>query len=265
MTDQAEKDRARACPRCGDAAPGRFCAGCGALRQDSPCTCCGQPLAAGARFCNNCGEAVTAASAPVAGRPRAEAGIRKLVAGAAVIALVAFVAGQAVGRRSPSPTSAIVEQAGSARSTPRPTASDISNLSPEERASRLFNRVRRYTDQGKMDSVRFFAPMAIQAYQMIGAPTAQTRYGIGDIAAAVGEAPLARLEADSILAAQPKHLLGLVLAIRAATIAGDSVAAASFQRRLVAAAPSERARGLAEYTEHGRDIDEALRKAGASP
>ena len=138
-------------------------------------------------------------------------------------------------------------------------------MSPEERASRLFNRVRRYSEQGKTDSVRFFAPMAIQAYQMIGPLTAHTRYGIGDIAAAVGEVPLAQLEADSILAAQPKHLLGLVLAIRAATIAGDSVAAASFRRRLVAAAPSERARGLKEYAEHGRDIDEALEKAGGSP
>lgn len=265
MTHQAEKEPAGACPRCGEAATGRFCAGCGALQQDVPCTSCGQALAAGARFCNNCGAAVVAVSVPVTARRYSEAGIATLVAGAAVLALIAFVAGQTVGRRSSSPTGAIAEQAGSAPSTARPTASDISNMSPAERASRLFNRVRRYSEQGKMDSARFFAPMAIQAYQMIGPLTAQTRYGIGDIAASVGEVAMARLEADSILAAQPKHLLGLTLAIRAATLAGDSAAAASFQRRLVAAAPSERARGLEEYTEHGRDIDEALEKAGRSP
>jgi len=48
-------------------------------------------------------------------------------------------------------------------------------------------------------------------------------------------------------------------------MAGDAAGAARFQRRLVAAAPTERANGAKEYTEHGRDIDEALKKAGAAP
>jgi hypothetical protein len=123
-----------------------------------------------------------------------------------------------------------------------------------------------YSEQGKLDSARFFAPMAIQAYQMIGPLDVHARYDIGHISAVVGEGAMARLEADSILAAQPKHLLGLVLAIRAADMAGDKAAVTQFRRRLVAAAPTERARlDVKEYTEHARDIDDALKKAGAAP
>jgi len=184
-----------------------------------------------------------------------------MVSAAAVLVLIAFVAGQVAGRRSSAAPDATIEQAG----TTRPATTDISAMSPEERASRLFNRVMAYSEQGKMDSARFFAPMAIQAYLMMGPLTPHARYDIGDISAAVGEAAMARSEADSILIAQPNHLLGLALAIRAATMAGDSTAAASFRRRLVAAAPAERTRDLKEYKEHARDIDEALEAAGRAP
>ena len=40
-------------------------------------------------------------------------------------------------------------------------APDISGLSPQERADRLYNRVMLLASQGKVDSVQFFAPMAL--------------------------------------------------------------------------------------------------------
>ena len=98
---------------------------------------------------------------------------------------------------------------------------------------------------------------------MIGPLDAHARYDIGSISAAVGDVGLARAEADTILKAQPKHLLGLVLAIRAAELSKDPAAAARFRQRLAAAAPAERATGLKEYGEHSRDIDDALKKVGA--
>jgi len=189
----------------------------------------------------------------------------KLVAGAALLALIALVAGATLGRRFSASDGDEGQRAGGTVSARAPAAPDISNMSPEERASHLFNRVMTYSEQGKIDSARFFAPMAIQAYQMIGPPDLHARYDIGAISAAVGEAAMARVEADSILAVQPKNLLGLVLAIRAATMAGDTAAAVRFQQRLIAASPSERAKDTKEYAEHAHDIDEALRKAGASP
>ena len=145
------------CPRCGDAATGRFCAGCGAPQRDVPCTSCGRTLVAGARYCNDCGSAASAASGATADRRNSAASLVKIVSVAAVLTFVAFVAGQIIGRRSVPPTDAGVARAGS----PRLAMTDISNMSPEERASRLFKRVMRYSEQRKMDSARFFAPMAI--------------------------------------------------------------------------------------------------------
>ena len=263
MTEPAARLDEIRCPRCGEPATGRFCSDCGAPVREVPCETCRQPLPAGARFCNNCGAPV---GARAAGQPPSAGGLTpKLVGVVALLALTAFVSGALISRRSGTPDAGIGPQSATTPLGGAPSAPDISNMSPEERASRLFNRVMAYSEQGKMDSARFFAPMAIQAYQMIGPLDPHARYDIGAISATVGEVALARLEADSILAVQPKNLLGLVLAIRTATMAGDAAGAAGFQRRLVAAAPTERANGAKEYTEHGRDIEEALKKAGAAP
>jgi len=256
------------CPRCGEAGTGRFCACCGAPLHGVSCESCNAALVPGARFCNNCGTPVGGSSDSAVTRVAAEPGLTKQIAIAAVIALVAFVGGEMVGRRSATPDFGAPQQAdgGAPLAAPAgmPTAPDISSMSPEERASRLFNRVMTYSEQGKMDSARFFAPMAIQAYQMIGPLDAHARYDIGTIAAAAGDAPMARAEADTILTTQPTHLLGLVLAARVADQTGDGACAAKFRRRLAAAVTAERAKGLKEYTEHARDIDDALSKVGAS-
>jgi hypothetical protein len=184
----------------------------------------------------------------------------KFVVATALLMLVAYVAGQALGRRNDTGDSNVQQASAAPPPAGATRAPDISNMSPEERATRLFDRVMAYSEQGKIDSARFFAPMAIQAYQMIGPLDAHARYDIGTISAAVGETAIARQEADSILKDQPNNLLGLALAIRTATMAGDSKAAAQFRQRLIAAAPAERAKNLKEYTEHSGDIDRALGK-----
>lgn len=262
MPDQASTtsnhQSATRCPRCGESTVGRYCSGCGAPLRDVRCTHCGTALAPGARFCNDCG-APTGAASP-SGEKRAEAGLVRLVAIGAIVVLVAFVAGEALGRRSGVPDVGAADPAPTAMPAGAPAAPDISSMSPEERASRLFNRVMSYSEQGKLDSARFFAPMAIQAYAMLGTLDAHTRYDIGEIYAAIGDAVAARAEADTILTAQPNHLLGLVLATRAAELAGDNASATRFRRRLAAAAPTERAKDVKEYTEHARDIDAALKK-----
>jgi len=262
MAEQSLAETETRCARCGDMGTGRFCAGCGAPLRDVACAACNQPLQAGARFCNNCG---TAAGGGSAKSGVSDGALAKMVGGAAILMLIAFVGGQMYGRRSGGASGAATEQAGIPLSAATQTAPDISNMSPDERANRLFNRVMAYSEQGKLDSAKFFAPMAIQAYQMIGPLDAHARYDIGEISAAVGETAMARLEADSILATQPKHLLGLVLGIRAAEMGSDTKRVAQLQQRLVSAAPTERAKNVKEYVEHGREIDNALKKAGASP
>ncbi|MEO7085659.1 MAG: hypothetical protein ABI442_15045 [Gemmatimonadaceae bacterium] len=199
--------------------------------------------------------------------PRASGGrenIALMIAGAAVFTLVGFSIGQFLAKRSGG--AAATEQVATTPLGPATgSAPDISQMSPQERASRLFNRVMSLSEQGKMDSARFFAPMAIQSYEMLGPVDAHVRYDIGEISVATGDVTRAKAEADTILAAKPKHLLGLVLAIRAAELTKDQASAEKFRRRLVSAEKAERATGLKEYDEHSRDIDEALKKAGASP
>lgn len=250
------------CPRCGELARGRFCAGCGAAVGGVHCPTCGHAVPAGAHFCPDCGSAL-GAGAVHAAEQRTSDRLPRLIGGAALLALVAFVAGLASGRRSNDAVAADAPLAGAPANAGIVSAPDISAMSPDERASRLFNRVMSYSEQGKADSARFFAPMAIQAYEMLGPVNAHVRYDIGTISAAVGDVARARAEADTILGARPNHLLGLVLAIRAADLAGDAAAATRFRRQLVAAAPAERPTQK-EYAEHARDIDEALAKAGAS-
>ena len=257
------------CPRCGETTSGRYCAGCGAASHDVACPACGTAAPAGARFCPECGATIGAGASARHNATVPSARLPLVVGGAALLTLVAFVAGVATGRRSGIASVAFDQPAlaPSADATPAGlggggivAAPDISNMSPEERASRLFNRVMLYSEQGKLDSARFFAPMAIQAYEMIGPVDAHAQYDIGTISAAAGDLVRARAEADTILTARPNHLLGLVLAIRAADMAKDAGAASAFRKRLVAAAPTERS-ALKEYSEHARDIDDALAKS----
>jgi len=252
------------CPQCGTASSGRFCASCGASLASAICAACREQLEANARFCPACGQARGGGQREnaVAGRVAWE----WLVPGIALMALVAFLIGQRLGRtESPVASVATPNTDGDAPGLAMPgavrgaRAPDISKMSPEERATRLFDRVMRYGEEGKQDSARIFAPMAIQAYEMIGPLDAHSRYDIGMIAVVSGDSETARAQADSILRKQPTHLLGLVLAMKAAGLRRDTLGRAQFGKRLAAAAPSERSKNLKEYADHGADIDAALR------
>jgi hypothetical protein len=140
-------------------------------------------------------------------------------------------------------------------------APDISTMSAEEQATRLHDRVMGLAERGRSDSVQFFAPMAIGAYQRLDSLTLDHRYDLGSIALVSGDQGLARAQADTILARSPNHLLGLILGISAARSAGDTPRAQALERRLVGVAPTERAKQLSEYRMHSREIDAAVRAA----
>jgi hypothetical protein len=192
------------------------------------------------------------------------------IAGIALVCLIALLAGQRF--RSTPPVNAAEAQAqaqgapqGESDAGPAPDAAapgvrapDISSMSPRERADRLFDRIMRLDTEGKKDSVQFFAPMAISAYQMIPNPDADARFDMGRIAQVAGAFPAAKSEADSILAKQPTHLLGLVLAMQAARSSGDTAGANAYRAKLRAAQKSELAKKLPEYDRHIADIKDAL-------
>jgi hypothetical protein len=190
-----------------------------------------------------------------AGVPRATpSALPWAVAAIALVALISLVAGQYFARRS-GPAAASAAQV---------RAPDISAMSPQERADRLFDRVMTYSSTGKADSALFFAPMALGALEAISPRTNHHRYDMGLVGLVTGDGPLAAAQADTILRDNPTHLLGLALAARVADTRGDSAARTSFERRLISAEAAELRRGLREYADHADDIRMALASARAA-
>ena len=196
------------------------------------------------------------------------------VAAIALLALVALIAGQhfARSRTTAAQPTAVAEQDGASaspadgvppsdRSPAR--APDISNLTPEEQAARLFNRVMTLFEQSDTARVQFLAPMAVEAYQRLPKLTLDQRYHLGRIGAVTGVQQLASAEADTILKQRPTHLLGLVLAAQGARMRGDEATARGYDRRLLAALDSEEKAALPEYAQHANDITRAVESARA--
>src|SRR6266853_2109187 len=166
------------------------------------CHACGAALAPTARFCHKCGAPVAAAQA--AGW---RAGLPWGVAGAALGALLAVIALRVGG----------FSRGGEEASPPasRLAPPDISQMSPEERATRLYNRVMSFHAAGKIDSAEFFLPMALQAYAMLPTLDIDARYHVGVLELAGGNAAAALAQADSIRRLAPTHLFGFMLRARA--------------------------------------------------
>ena len=219
-----------------------------------------------------------------------------VVTAIAVVALIALIVGQRFGRPAAGDGAQIALAPGSVEgggAGGAPTAGgqaggpmagipaqcrsggpppSLTGMSQREQADRLFDRVMRldaerdadsaaFADARKEECIQIFGQMAIQAYSMLPDRDADVRYDMGRIAVVAGAPQLARMEADSILARQPTHLLGLVLAAQAARGTGDTARARDFERRLLAAAPAERRRNLPEYERHGAEIEAALAAA----
>jgi predicted nucleic acid-binding Zn ribbon protein len=242
------------CPACGASSPGKFCHACGAPLGTALCIKCGASLPPHSKFCSECGA------------PAAASGLRPadrtawIVAGLSLVALLVVVVVMVA--RTGAPTQA---DAGAAL----PAATDLTQLSPREQADRLFDRVMRESEAGQSDSVRLFAPMAIQATEMLGsALDADARLHHGQIYLAVGQTAAARAQADTILSSSPTHLYGLVLRIRVADADSDAAATRRALRAFAAAYASERAKNLPEYAQHDQLLvqtkDLADRTAGGA-
>ncbi|HZF67785.1 MAG TPA: hypothetical protein VEZ47_07100, partial [Gemmatirosa sp.] len=137
-------------------------------------------------------------------------------------------------------------------------APDLSQMTPRDIADRLFDRTMSLVAAGKADSASFFAQMALQNYARMDLDL-DLRYDMGRVAEVSGNAEIARAQADTILKEAPTHLLGLVLAAKAAALQGRMDDYRQYQQRLVAAAPAERAKPREEYERHANDIDAALK------
>src|SRR5919107_4282954 len=224
------------CPACGAPASGRFCSSCGTALAGAECATCSAALTPGAHFCHRCG---TPAGAPSAAPSRGFASaLPWAVAALALVSLTALVVGQRFGARGNpgSPTADVLDGANMQGATPigplatdaagastgaPPRAPDISQLTPEQRAERLYDRIMTEHEAGRTDAVRSFLPMAVAAYQMLDSLNLDQRYDLGRLGEVGGDTALARAQADTILQKRPTHLLGLILAARIARLEKD--------------------------------------------
>ena len=253
------------CPSCGAAAAGRFCTQCGAVVREANCNACGVALTPGSKFCHECGTPVAPQSRMeqrIAANQRRIPATRSsnlpwILVGLAFITFSVIYAAKRAGETPP--------QAMPAAAPRGAGAVDISSMTPQERAARLFDRIMRLSEEGKRDSVELFASMAIPVYESLGPLDLDARYDLGRIAQVSGQLDIARAQADSILAQSPDHLLGLILAAAVAEARGNRAERATFERRLLAAEASQLANPLDEYTRHRVDIDAAIAAARRKP
>ena len=231
----------------------------------SGCAGCGDPLEPGAKFCHNCGRPVGGGRSETVdqARPGGPSRLPWMAAGIAIVALVAYLGGGAYGSRNSSGSSApqtALDGFGIPGSAPGAISRgpDISQLTPQESADRLYNRVMLLAGQGKTDSVLFFAPMAISAYEMMSPLNADQRYDIGHIAEVAGVLPMAKAQADTILAGNPTHLLGLILGARVASLEKNETSRRAFDARILSVYDAEMAKRLPEYDRHADEIAQAV-------
>ena len=215
------------------------------------CHACGAPLSPGARYCAKCGAKIEAARA---GDWRV--GLPWAVAGAAVGALIVVLALRVGGRPDAAAPAngpaALSEDAGPGPAPRRPP--DISQMSPTERATRLYNRVMSLHAAGKPDSAAFFLPMALQAYAMLPELDADARYHLGVLNLTAGQAAAALAQADSIERSDSAHLFAFMLRARAFELQGNVAGARRAYGDFLRHEAAERARQRPEYADHAENL-----------
>ena len=252
------------CPSCGALTSGRYCSSCGSALPGATCATCATPLTLGARFCHRCVTPAGVSSVPA----RDLAGVLPwAVAAIALVALIALVVGQRFGARQAAIAPANGEGTASANMPSsgakglQPRAPDISQMTPEQQAERLYDRIMRENEAGQIENVRVFMPMAVAAYERLSPLNFDQRYDLGRIGEAGGDTALMRAQADTILRQRPTHLLGLILAARIARLERNEGRARDLDTKLIMAEQTERSAALREYLLHKPDIDAALAAA----
>jgi len=239
------------CPACGIQTKGRYCNNCGSAVAGVDCPSCSVSLPPGARFCHICG-------VPISRRSTRRARVPWLIAGVSVVLTVIVAVVRFAGPLQAPPARGATPQ------STRSVAPDISNMSPRERADRLFNRIVAAAERNDFNEVAFFTPMASQAYQLLGQLDSDARYHLGLIYALSSRPAAALAHADTLKQGQPGHLLATVIQNEVAKVTGDEPGRVATYQTFLSNYASEIASGKREYSEHRRTLDLFLEEARAA-
>ncbi len=241
------------CPKCGGEASGKFCGECGASLAPPTCPSCKTDLPAGVRFCHLCGTPLGAGAGAGAGAGTAHPRVARstLPAWIAVGAIgtlgIGYIALQVFGSKPPGQ-----------QPSPPTLAPDLSQLTPRERADRLFDRIVRAAEAGDTAQVGQFQPMALAAYSMLPRQDSDSRYHVGLIHSLTGAFASARAQLDSIRATNPDHLLGVMLDFAIAQLTDNVAEQRQAYRDFLDAYDAEIALQKPEYAAHDPAIEAFL-------
>jgi tetratricopeptide (TPR) repeat protein len=141
--------------------------------------------------------------------------------------------------------------AGAATGTPP----DISNLSPIEAATRLFNRVMTAVSAGDSAQAQAFLPMAVAAYERARPLDHDGLFHLSMLNRTAMNLEAAMDNALEILEDDPNHLLALAAAAETAIELGEPDEAAKYYRHIADIYDQEVQRGLPEYGDHSRIVE----------
>lgn len=248
------------------------------------CSQCGARQAPGNRFCSECGHSLGVggkrqgggegtrrqSGGGTAGRPDRTAAsylpwvLSGLALVAFAVAITLFIQGQAAPRIGDmGMTGGVIDggadaPVGSGGQAGMMSADALANMPPREAADRLFNRAMTMKETGEdPEQAKFFANMAVQAYAMVPADELDfdARFHLGLLFLAQDDPASAMAVADTVLAADPDHLLALALVARAAEAQGDADRQAEAYRRFLDALPEGLGSNRPEYIEHDRYLE----------
>jgi len=237
----------RTCPKCGAAASGKFCHGCGAPVIGEVCPKCKANLSPGAKFCHACG------SPAQGGSVTRDSRIPWIVAACAVVvSVLVLVVGTGQSQPAANPGS---------QNTPALGATNINDMTPLERADRLFEVVMIASERGDTARVRIHAPMALTAYDNLDSLDGDAQYHVGLLRGAIGDLDGMLAMADSLQAVVPGHLLATTLRKAVAEARNDSAGVAELYRTFLADYGVEANVPRREYRLHQRSINAFLNEA----
>ena len=215
---------------------------------DRQCPACGAP--APGRFCSQCGAAVGSPPARSVPSP-----IWWAAGGFVVVASIALVWTARRERASSPAQAAIVAPFPGSGGEGAPP--DLSTMAPRERFDRLYRRVMRAAESGDTATTARFAPMAILAYGQLDTVDADARYHVAVLQLHVrGDTAAALRLADTVLAANPRHLFGFLIRGTVARLAGDARLLDGAYDGFLAAWDAEIKAARPEYRDHRPMLDQ---------
>jgi hypothetical protein len=189
-----------------------------------------------------------------------------IVASVAIVGLLAVMLVMVI-RSSPGrPPDVAGSPAGIAGGGAGPGSIDLSAMTPRDRFDRLYNRVMQAAEGGDPSTVANFAPMALQAYDMLPDidRDPDARYHAAMLYLHSGGAAEAVAHADTIQAEYPNHLFGYVIRGTAAKLAQDDAALARAYVDYREHYDAEMNAGRQEYGEHPAILESFRQEAAGT-